>query len=104
MYNGVGKPYSPAPEGYAAGSVYYVALKGISLPGTFYQPPATDTAFFKLDTRSTIYWNPNVYIDQSGQSSITCNLSERTGVYTLIVQGLEVKTRRPIYGTFDVRF
>lgn len=104
LYNGVGKPYSPAPEGYAAGSVYYVALKGISLPGTFYQPPATDTAFFKLDTRSTIYWNPNVYIDQSGQSSITCNLSERTGVYTLIVQGLEVKTRRPIYGTFDVRF
>lgn len=104
LYNGVGKPYSPAPDGYPPGSIYYALLKGISVPNSFYTPTANDTSFFKLDTRVTVFWSPNLYIDASGHTTFDCLLSERSGVYTLVVQGLEVKTRRPIYGTFDVRF
>jgi len=103
LYNGVGKPFSPAPKGAIAGSILYLPLKNISRPNTFYNPEATDSTFLKAETRTTIYWSPNLYTDVSGKTSFNCNVSDRTGEFTIVVQGLEVKTRKPIYGTYEFK-
>ena len=103
LYNGVGKPFTPAPEGAIAGSIQYIPLKNICKPNDFYNPQATDTMFLKAETRTTIYWSPNIYIDAAGKTTFNCNISDRTGDFTIVVQGLEVKTRKPIYGTFDFK-
>jgi hypothetical protein len=103
LYNGVGKPFSPAPDGAIAGSIQYVALKNISKPNTFYNPETTDTLFLKAETRTTVFWSPNIYMDATGKTSFNCNLSDRTGEFTIVVQGIEVKTRKPIYGTYEFK-
>jgi hypothetical protein len=104
IYNGVGQPFTPAPEGAAAGSTQYLLIKNISKPKTFYNPASTDTTFLKGETRTTIYWSPNIYIDETGKTTFNCNISDRSGDFTIIVQGLEVKTRKPVFGTIDVKF
>jgi hypothetical protein len=103
LYNGVGKPFSPAPDGAVAGSLQYLPIKNISRPNTFYNPEATDSAFLKAETRTTVYWAPNLYTDASGKTSFNCNVSDRSGEFTIVVQGLEVKTRKPIYGTYEFK-
>lgn len=103
LYNGVGKPFLPAPDGAIAGSIQYLPIKNISKPNSFYNPEATDTTFLKTETRTTVYWSPNIYIDATGKTSFNCNISDRTGDFTIVVQGIEVKTRKPIYGTFDFK-
>jgi hypothetical protein len=101
LYNGVGKPFTPAPDGALAGSLQYVPIKNISRPNTFYNPGTTDSLFLKAETRSTVYWSPNLYTDPTGKTSFQCNLSDRTGEFIIVVQGLEVKTRTPIFGTYE---
>ena len=103
IYNGVGKPFTPAPAGAAAGSTQYLLIKNISKPANFYNPEATDTTFLKGETRTTIYWSPNVYIDETGKTTLNCNISDRNGDFTIIVQGLEVKTRKPVFGIGEVK-
>ncbi len=103
LYNGAGKEFSPAPQGAVAGSICYFPIRNISKPCNFYNPQETDTTFIKSETRSTIYWSPNVYLDESGKTSFNCNLSDRSGEFFIIVQGIEVKTRKPVYGTYEFK-
>lgn len=103
IYNGVGKPFTPAPAGAAAGSTQYLLIKNIIKPANFYNPEATDTTFLKGETRTTVYWSPNIYIDETGKTTLNCNISDRNGEFTIIVQGLEVKTRKPVFGIGEVK-
>lgn len=101
LYNGVGKPFSPAPDGAVAGSLQYVLIKNIGRPNTFYNPEISDSLFLKAETRTTVYWSPNLFTDSTGNITFPCNLSDRTGEFIIVVQGLDVKTRKPIYGTYE---
>lgn len=103
VYNGVGKPFSPAPVGAVAGSIDYIPIKNISRPNTFYNPESTDTSFLKAETRTTVYWAPNLYTDATGKTTFNCNTSDRNGEFTILVQGIEVKTLKPFYGTYDFK-
>ena len=103
LFNGVGKPFTSAPDGAIAGSIQYLPIKNISKPNNFYNPEVTDTTFLKAETRTTIYWSPNIYIDATGKTSFNCNISDRTGDFTIVVQGLEIKTRKPVYSTYDFK-
>lgn len=103
LFNGVGKPFTAAPEGAIAGSIQYVPIKNISKPNTFYNPETSDSLFLKAETRTTVFWSPNIYVDTTGKTSFKCNISDRTGEFTIVVQGLEVKTRKPIYGTYEFK-
>lgn len=103
LYHGVGKPFTTAPDGAIAGSIQYVLVKNISRPSTFYNPETTDTTFLKAETRATVYWKPNIYTDETGKTSFNCNTSDRNGEFTIVVQGVEIKTRKPIYGTYDFK-
>jgi len=102
LYNGPGKRFSAAPEGSRPGSIIYLPLKNISMPSSFYLPSAADTAFLPTDSRTTVYWAPNLYTDTTGKTNFEFNTSDRKTDFIIIVQGIEVKTRRPIYCTYDL--
>jgi len=103
LYNGVGKEFSPAPPGSVAGSINYFPIRNISKPSVFYNPESSDSTFLKSESRSTIFWSPNVYLDESGKTSFNCNLSDRSGEFIITVQGIEVKSRKPVYGTYEFK-
>ncbi len=103
VYNGVGKPFSTPAFGAVSGSIDYFPIKNISRPNTFYNPEFSDSSFLKAETRTTVYWSPNLYTDSTGRISFNCNTSDRNGDFTIIVQGIEVKTRKPFYGTYEFK-
>lgn len=103
VFNGVGKPFTPAPEGAAAGSIAYLPIKNINRPNSFYNPETSDSLFLKAETRTTVYWAPNLYTDSTGKISFKCNTSDRSGEFIIVVQGIDVKTRKPIFGTYEYK-
>lgn len=57
----------------------------------FYSPAyrvATDTTL--TDTRSTIYWNPNIITDETGKAAISFYTSQKPGNYTLLLEGTDL--------------
>ncbi|HET9570735.1 MAG TPA: hypothetical protein VFP20_04945 [Bacteroidales bacterium] len=103
VFNGVGKPFSAAPKGAVVGTIDYIPIKNISRPNIFYNSASTDTSFLNTETRTTIFWAPNMYTDTNGKTTFDCNTSDRNGEFTIIVQGIEIKTLRPFYGTYDFK-
>jgi len=101
LYNGVGKRFSPAPEGTVAGTRVYWPITNISSPNTFYQPQITDTTFLKTDIRNTVFWSPNLYTDESGDNRFGFCTSNRKSAFTIIVQGIDSKTRQAIFGRYE---
>jgi len=57
----------------------------------FYSPAyrtATDTAF--TDTRSTIYWNPNIVTNESGKAIVSFYTGQKPAKYTLLIDGTDL--------------
>lgn len=57
----------------------------------FYSPAyrvATDTTF--TDTRSTIYWNPNIITNKKGKASVSFFTGQKPGKYTLLLEGADL--------------
>lgn len=65
----------------------------ISWPREFYRPRYTVKALdtLKRDLRSTIHWAPNVDMETKGQGLITFYAADRPGVYTVILEGSDMK-------------
>ncbi len=57
----------------------------------FYSPKydATNASGGHADTRSTIYWNPNVVTDNSGNASFEYYNADRKGSYRVIIEGID---------------
>jgi hypothetical protein len=62
-------------------------------PREFYSPRyAVKTVGPKIpDLRSTIYWEPNIDMETIGQGLVTFYAADRPGVYTIILQGSDMK-------------
>ncbi len=60
---------------------------------SFYSPayasPQEETTF--PDMRSTIYWNPEVMTDDSGEAKISFYTSESSSSYLVILQGMDFR-------------
>ena len=56
----------------------------------------------EIDYRSTIYWQPVVPIDSSGQTSLSFFTSDMAGSYTITVEGLG-KNGEPVYRQTTIR-
>lgn len=57
----------------------------------FYSPAyrvATDTAF--TDTRSTIYWNPNIITNESGKAVVSFYTGQKPAKYTFLIEGTDL--------------
>jgi hypothetical protein len=72
-------------------------------PGTpFYQMDySQETDVELIDQRQTIYWNPFLVTDQSGQVSISFYTSDLGGPMTVVVKGLGLDGL-PVSGTFTI--
>lgn len=57
----------------------------------FYSPKydlKNDTTF--VDTRSTIYWTPNVITDKNGKATLSFYTADHAGSYTLLIEGTDM--------------
>ncbi|MDB5006673.1 MAG: hypothetical protein JWP45_1066 [Mucilaginibacter sp.] len=66
--------------------------KGYAVVRTFYiprydGPRASQTN--RVDTRSTIYWNPNVVTDKTGAATMEYFNGDGTGTYRAIIEGID---------------
>jgi uncharacterized protein YfaS (alpha-2-macroglobulin family) len=50
-------------------------------------PRATQTN--RIDTRTTIYWNPNVITDKTGAATLEYFNADGTGTYRAIIEGID---------------
>lgn len=54
----------------------------------FYSPKyrvKSETPF--IDTRPTVYWNPNIITDKDGKASVSFYTTDRAGSYTMLLEG-----------------
>jgi len=71
--------------------VYVYRPLGFSIPKQFYSPKYTVKTNHTLpDTRSTIYWNPNVVTDKNGKASVSFYTADKPGTYTVIMEGSDM--------------
>jgi hypothetical protein len=66
--------------------------KGYTAVRTFYLPRYTgpkESQPTQTDTRSTIYWNPNVVTDKTGTASLEFFNADGTGTYRAIIEGFD---------------
>jgi hypothetical protein len=66
--------------------------KGYSLVRTFYLPRYSgprESQTIQTDTRSTIYWNPNVTTDKTGTASVEFFNADGKGTYRAIIEGFD---------------
>jgi len=67
------------PKGYAAIRTFYIPR---------YNGPK-ETQNTKTDTRSTIYWNPNVTTDKTGAAELDYFNADGQGTYRVIIEGID---------------
>jgi hypothetical protein len=72
----------------------YVKIRGYDITTRFsapdYEDPATDNNM--ADYRSTLYWNPSVWIDPSpGSGAVSFFASDLTGSYRIVAEGVDNK-------------
>jgi hypothetical protein len=80
-----------------------VEIEGFAKPGSFKDIMNISPDQVIPDLRGTIYWSPNVSIDDQGKGQITIPLSDDTGNFAIILMGTDSQ-RQPIsgYQTFKV--
>jgi len=107
IYNGCNKAPTRAPQGSIPGGLpapgTSLRLQAISYPKAFFLPDYSDQASIVPDTRPTIYWEPNLYTDANGKTTFEFYTSGIKQEYTIMVQGIEINTLRPIYHTHTLK-
>jgi len=74
-------------------------LKNISTPNNFILPDYDKDPSNEPELRSTIYWGPNLNTEKDGKVTFEFFTSDIKGDFTIMVQGIDAKTLRPVYGT-----
>lgn len=72
-------------------------LKNVILPEDFYLPDYTLQPLTSPELQSTVYWNPNLDIRRDKEQAFEFYTSDVKGVFSIIVQGLESNTLKPIF-------
>jgi len=72
------------------GTYLYKPL-AISRPDQFFSAhyPLSDIGKRLPDIRSTIYWNPNINIDEKGEATLSFYTADKPGTYTLVIEGTD---------------
>lgn len=72
------------------GSAMFKAIP-YTMPITFYSPKYNTGDVSRIsDLRSTIFWEPNLISDKSGQMSCKFFAGDRKGTYTVVIQGTDL--------------
>lgn len=67
---------------------------GLQLQRKFYSPVYENESESQKripDFRSTLYWNPNLPVDESGNTSMKFYTSDRKGDFLIVLQGINAK-------------
>lgn len=99
LYHGPGRYFTPAPEGSAPGYRIYQPISCITKPAAFFLPRAEDRNYLLTDARSTIFWAPNLFTDATGSCKFDFYTSGRKADFIIVVQGIDIKTNQPVFGT-----
>ncbi|HEX8019208.1 hypothetical protein [Mucilaginibacter sp.] len=72
------------------GLLYYTA-EGFYKANTFHSPvyEGSEQRTNKPDTRSTIYWNPDIVTDKDGNASFDFFNADSKGTYRLVIEGID---------------
>jgi hypothetical protein len=76
-----------------------VPLKLIMVPNTFPVIDFEKETSEEKETRTTIYWNPNVFTDKDGKATFTFFTDDVTGEFKIILQGVSLHGLLPVYST-----
>ena len=90
---------------YQAEGVISVNPKGITISKTFYSPQYDKPKELDInDTRSTVYWNPEVITDENGKGRFEFYNANEPGDYRMIMEGIDVSGHlaRKVY-TYSVK-
>jgi hypothetical protein len=83
-----------------AGLITY-PFKGFHVAKVFYSPKYdhTNTADDRFDSRTAIYWNPNIITDKDGKTSFEYYNADTKGTYRIVVEGIDENGRigRQVY-------
>jgi hypothetical protein len=74
-----------APQHSAANTIF----KGYTQPRVFYSPKYDPAKHYPADLRSTIYWNPKVVTDKTGNATFDFFNSDAKGSYRAIIEGID---------------
>ena len=107
-----GAPGSEANTSPVIGAIYdyrgYVAeyrgcndylLKSIAIPDKFPLVDYDKDPNAEPNFNTTLYWNPNTDTGKDGKNAVSFFTSLLPGDYTVIAQGIDKKTDKPLYGT-----
>jgi hypothetical protein len=64
-------------------------FSGYSKIRTFYIPKYEHSADNQVDTRTTIYWNPNLITDENGSVSFSYLNNDTKGIYKIVIEGID---------------
>ncbi len=65
--------------------------KGFALNKNFYSPRYNVQASTSLDSRTTVFWEPNLITDTAGKANISYFNADVPGVYRMVIEGIDVE-------------
>jgi hypothetical protein len=85
----------------------YPGIVNFKIPGfykarEFYKPDYIKESPEKPDYRTTLFWKPEITLDEEGKSAIDFFTGDKTGEYWVKVEGL-TNDGRPVNGIFDLQ-
>lgn len=77
-----------------------ISLKPILLPNEFIMINYNKELSSEPEVRTTIYWNPNIYTDKTGNATIDFFTNDIKSDFKIIVEGVAIDLVRPLHGSF----
>lgn len=84
----------------------YPGIVNFKIPGfykarEFYKPDYIKESPEKPDYRTTLFWKPEITLDEDGKSAIDFFTGDKTGEYWVKVEGI-TEDGRPVNGFYDL--
>jgi len=73
-------------------------IRNITIPADFPLPDYGAAPSSVEDTRSTVYWNPNIVTDADGTATFSFYTSDTGGEYSISAQGIDIHSLTPVSG------
>ena len=102
IYTDRGFRFDDRPEEEVPGITNF-KLPGFHKVREFYSPNyiIPQGAHEKPDYRTTLFWEPNIELDENGKSSIRFHTGDNTGKYVVKIEGI-TNDGRPIHGIYNI--
>ena len=66
-----------------------IKYNGFHKTKAFYQPKYQHENDSKNDTRTTVYWNPDILTDMDGKASLEYFTPNLKGTYRVVIEGID---------------